>query len=140
MEASDDLDVYYCQSKWKMVKVGGAVEEMNMGVSIMCGRSQYLANRFVLKGEEMFVGLNYEERRQQEIETGMLQDPTSRAFARWKFFVKGEDGEWVEVDPRTGQMRSPEEDGRVRGREEFGGEKVKLPLGIFYGALDAKLF
>ena len=140
LEANEDLDQYHYMSEFKMVKEGGAVEEMNVGEPIQAGRTYYLADRFVPNGEGLFVGLDYEERRQQQIETGVLQDPTSRAFARWKCFVKGEDREWVEVDPRTGQMRSPEEDGRVRGREEFGGEKVKLPLGIIYGALDAKLF
>ena len=98
-----------------------------------------MADWFVPKGGGMCVALNYEERRQLENETSMRQDSTSRAFARWKCFVQGEDREWVEVDPRTGQMRYPEE-GRVRGREEFGGAQVKGPLGIKFGALDIRIF
>ena len=64
----------------------------------------------------------------------------SKAIARWKCFVKAsEGGEWIEIDPRTGQTRTPE-DGRVRVRGEFEGPKVTFPLGIEFGDLDTRLF
>ena len=140
LEENDDLDQYEFMSFLKLVKKGEAVEEMNVAEPVQAGRSYYKADRYVPKGEGPFDGVEYEERRQRQIETGALQDPMSRAVARWDCYVKGENGELVEIDPRTGQMRTPEEGGRVRGREDFGGEQVKLPLGIKYGPLDARLF
>ena len=140
LEENDDLDQYEFMSFLKLVKKGEAVEEMNVAEPVQAGRSYYKADRYVPKGEGPFDGVEYEERRQRQIETGALQDPMSRAVARWDCYVRGENGELVEIDPRTGQMRTPEEGGGVRGREDFGGEKVTLPLGIIYGALDGKLF
>ena len=48
---------------------------------------------------------------------------------------------FVEVDPRTGKQVTPwTAVGMRRGRDSFGGEEIREPRGVKFGALESNLF
>ena len=131
---NDEFDEYDFHLKMKLIQRDEMQTERSLSESVVLWPITYELRRFVPKGEGSLRSLSSVDRLALE-RTGNPSDLLSRTWKRYECWVLNEDGNFVEVNPRNGKQATPWTAGGMRReRESFGGEEIRGPRGIRFGA------